>query len=110
MFLIPEALAADSVPVQAMVQQFLPLVLIFVAFWFFIIRPQKKRQQEHTQMIEALKKGDDVMTIGGLCGRVEGLEENAVLLAIASVDGKLVTIRMNRSSVQTVLPQGTLSL
>ena len=88
--------------------QLLPLLLIFAAFWFFLIRPQQKRQKEHMKMVDALAKGDEVMTMGGLSGRIEDVEEQTILLQIAAVDGKPVAVRMNRNAVQAVLPKGSL--
>ncbi len=109
MFFIPEAMAADTgASFQAMAGQLLPLLLIFAAFWFFLIRPQQKRQKEHMKMVDALAKGDEVMTMGGLSGRIEDVEEQTILLQIAAVDGKPVAVRMNRNAVQAVLPKGSL--
>ena len=51
--------------------QFIPLILIFVIFYFFLIRPQQKKVKEHKQMVSALKRGDEVITAGGLVGRIE---------------------------------------
>lgn len=61
----------------------LPLVLIFVIFYFLLIRPQQKRAKEHKQMLEAVKKGDKVITSGGIYGVVESVERNTVTLKIA---------------------------
>ena len=59
-------------------------------------------------MCEALTKGDEVMTIGGLAGRIEAVQEQTVTLTIATVEGKSVSVRMQRAAVQSVLPKGTL--
>lgn len=112
MFFITEAFAAgeagQAAGAQDLLMQFLPLILIFVVFWFFLIRPQQKRQKEHAKMCEALSKGDEIVTIGGLSGIVSDVDEQTVKLKIAAVDGKAVEIRMQRASVQMVLPKGTL--
>lgn len=113
MFFIDSAMAADAAAaapggVNGFLMQVLPLVLIFVVFWFFLIRPQQKRQKEHQKMCDALAKGDEVMTIGGLSGRVSAVDDLTILLEIASVDGKAVVVRMQRTAVQAVLPKGTL--
>ena len=112
MFFIDSAMAADAAAapggVEGFLMQVLPLVLIFVVFWFFLIRPQQKRQKEHQKMCDALAKGDEVMTIGGISGRVSSVDDLTILLEIASVDGKAVVIRMQRTAVQAVLPKGTL--
>ena len=56
--------------------QFIPLILIFVIFYFFLIRPQQKKVKEHNTMVESLKRGDKVVTSGGITGRVERLIDN----------------------------------
>lgn len=61
----------------------LPLILIFVIFYFLLIRPQQKKAKEHKQMIEAVKKGDKVVTSGGVYGLVESVSQNTVTLKIA---------------------------
>ena len=81
--------------------------LLFVVMWFFMIRPQQKRQKEHAKMCDALAKGDEVMTMGGISGRIESVDEQSMALQVASVDGKPVVIRMQRSAVQMVLPKGS---
>ena len=82
----------------------LPIVLMFVLLYFMMIRPQMKRAKEHKTMIDALQKGDEVVTVGGILGRVTKLNENYVSLDIATN----VEITVQRSSVQLVLPKGTL--
>ena len=61
------------------IAQFIPLILIFVIFYFFLIRPQQKKVKEHKQMVENLKKGDKVITSGGIVGTVERVMENEML-------------------------------
>ncbi len=82
----------------------LPLVVMFVILWLVMIRPQMKRQKEARAMIAALAKGDEVVTSGGLAGRVVRLGDNYLHLEIASK----VEVQVQRSSVSTVLPKGTL--
>lgn len=111
MFFISDAMAqtADAAGGTAgLMMQIVPIILIFVVFWFFLIRPQQKRQKEHQKMVEALGKGDEIVTIGGLAGRIVNVEEQYVVIEISKVDGKSVTITMQRGAVQTVLPRGTL--
>ncbi len=67
----------------AFMVQVLPLALIFVVFWFLIIRPQSKRMKEHKTKIEAVKRGDQVVTGGGLIGKVTKVEDNVVELELA---------------------------
>ena len=61
---------------SAGIGQFIPLILIFVIFYFFLIRPQQKKVKEHKAMVESLKRGDKVVTSGGITGRVERLIDN----------------------------------
>jgi preprotein translocase subunit YajC len=81
----------------------LPLVLMFVVLYFVMIRPQMKRQKEHKAMVDALAKGDEVVTTGGLLGRITKLGESFVGVEIANG----VEIQVQRSSVVQVLPKGT---
>jgi preprotein translocase subunit YajC len=81
----------------------LPLVLMFVVLYFVMIRPQMKRQKEHKTMIEALAKGDEVVTSGGLLGRITKLGESFLGIEIANG----IEIQVQRSSVVQVLPKGT---
>lgn len=81
----------------------LPLLLMFVVLYFVMIRPQMKRQKEHRAMIEALAKGDEVVTSGGLVGRVTKLDDNHLRLEVASG----VELQLQRSAVVQVLPKGT---
>jgi preprotein translocase subunit YajC len=82
----------------------LPLVAIFVLFYFMLIRPQSKRAKEHKQMIEALAKGDEVVTNGGVAGRVTGVGEQFVSVEVA--EG--VELKVQKHAVAAVLPKGTL--
>jgi len=84
------------------------MVLIFAVFYFLLIRPQAKKQKEHKAMVEALGKGDEVMTAGGIIGKITELTEQYVTLQVAAVDGKPVEIAMQRAAVQTLLPKGTM--
>ena len=80
------------------------IVLMFVVLYFLMIRPQMKRAKEHRAMIDALQRGDEVVTAGGLLGRISKLNENYVTLEVASN----VEIQVQRPSVQLVLPKGTI--
>ncbi|MDX1593054.1 MAG: preprotein translocase subunit YajC [Gammaproteobacteria bacterium] len=82
---------------------FLPLILIFVVFYFLLIRPQSKRQKEHKKMIEALDKGDEVVTNGGLFGVISDLGDNFVQLQVA--DG--VEVKVQRQAIAATLPKGS---
>lgn len=65
------------------VQQFLPLILLFVVFYFLILRPQQKRQKEHRQLIESINQNDVLITIGGVYGKVVKVKDNTVVLRLA---------------------------
>ena len=80
--------------------QFIPLILIFVIFYFFLIRPQQKKVKEHKLMVAALKRGDEVVTSGGIVGRVERvLGDDKVDLLIS----ENVTIQVIQSTIQSLL-------
>ena len=80
--------------------QFIPLILIFVIFYFFLIRPQQKRAKDHKAMVAALKRGDEVVTSGGIVGRVERiLGEDKLDLLIS----ENVTVEVVQSTIQNVL-------
>ena len=81
----------------------LPLVLMFVVLYFIMIRPQMKKQKEHKAMVEALAKGDEVVTAGGMLGKVSSLGENFIGVEIANG----VEVQLQRSAVVQVLPKGT---
>ena len=82
----------------------LPLVLMFVVLYFVMIRPQMKRQKEHKAMIEAVQKGDEVVTAGGLIGKIAKLGDNFVHLEVANG----VEVQLQRSAITQVLPKGSL--
>lgn len=79
---------------------FLPIILMFVVLWFIMIRPQMKRQKETKAMLEALAKGDEVVTAGGILGKVSKVAEQYVTVEIAAN----TEITVQKSAVTTVLP------
>ncbi len=98
-----EATAAAPPPGGGLAGLLFPIGLI-VILYFFMIRPQVKRQKEHRALIESLKKGDEVQTMGGIMGRITNLDENFVKIQVA--DGVEITVR--RSAIEAVMPKGTL--
>jgi len=98
----PAAAAAEGGMMSSLTGM-LPLVLMFVVLYFVMIRPQMKRQKEHRAMVEALSKGDDVATSGGILGRVVDLDEQFLFIEIATG----VKVQIQRSAVVQVLPKGT---
>lgn len=99
------AQGAGAAPPDAGLMGFLPLILIFVVFYFLLMRPQIKRAKEHKKMVESLAKHDEVVTSGGMLGRVTHLDEQFLTLEIA--DG--VRIKVQKSAVASQLPKGTLN-
>ncbi len=95
--------AAAGGGMQDSLMSMLPLVLMFVVLYFVMIRPQMKKQKEHRAMIDALAKGDEVVTGGGLLGKVTKLGENNISMEIASG----VEIQVQRSAVVQILPKGS---
>ena len=83
---------------------FLPIILMFVLLYFLMIRPQMKRAKETKSMIEALQKGDEVITAGGIVGRISKMGEQYLTIEIAPN----TEISVQKAAVQTVLPKGTL--
>ena len=82
------------------ITQFIPLILIFVIFYFFLIRPQQKRVKEHKTMVESLKRGDEVITSGGIIGVVERVMEDD---RIEGILGENVKVQIIRSTVTSLL-------
>lgn len=95
--------AAQSGGAESGLLSMLPLVLMFVVLYFVMIRPQMKRAKEHKAMIEALAKGDEVVTSGGLLGKVSKLGDTYVQVEVANG----VELQVQRSAVVQVLPKGT---
>jgi preprotein translocase subunit YajC len=81
----------------------LPMVIIFGAFYFLLIRPQQKRQKAHTALISELQTGDEVLTAGGILGKVTAVSELYATVQVA--DG--VEVKLQKSTVSQVVPKGT---
>jgi preprotein translocase subunit YajC len=86
----------------------LPIALMFVILYFLMIRPQMRRQKEHKNMVAALAKGDEVVTSGGLLGRVVKVNETYVTLELNREGEKSVEVLAQKAAVATVLPKGTI--
>ena len=86
------------------IMQLLPLILIFVVFYFLLIRPQAKRAKEHKAMVAALAVGDEVVTSGGILGKVT--EAGEQFLSVEVAEG--VRVKVQRHTVSSVLPKGTM--
>ena len=79
--------------------QFIPLILIFVIFYFFLIRPQQKRVKDHKAMVESLKRGDEIITSGGIIGTIERVMEDDRIEVLISDDTKVQIIRSTITSL-----------
>ncbi len=86
----------------------LPIILMFVILYFLMIRPQMKRQKEHRNMVAALAKGDEVITSGGMLGKVTKVSDSYITVEISDLGDKPVEAIMQRTAVTTVLPKGTI--
>ena len=95
--------AAAAGPMDS-VMQFLPIILMFAVLYFLMVRPQMKKAKEHKALREALAKGDEVVTQGGLAGRITKVGDDFVSIAIADN----VDIQMQKGAISLVLPKGTL--
>ncbi|MBK9443030.1 MAG: preprotein translocase subunit YajC [Comamonadaceae bacterium] len=96
--------AAAGGDMQSSLMGMLPLVLMFVVLWFVMIRPQMKKAKEHKAMIDALAKGDEVATAGGVLGKVAKLGDSFITLEISAG----VEVQLQRSAVVQVLPKGSI--
>ena len=97
------AQTAAAGPMES-VMQFLPIILMFVVLYFLMIRPQQKKAKEHKALIEALGKGDEVVTASGMAGRITKVGDDFVTVAIA----ENVEVQMQKVAIAVVLPKGTL--
>ena len=96
--------AAAGGDMQSTLMSMLPLVLMFVVLYFVMIRPQMRKQKEAKAMIDALAKGDEVVTVGGMLGKVTKLTDNSLSLEVASG----VEVQIQRNAVVQVLPKGSI--
>jgi len=105
-FFISDAMAeagATTAQTSPLASLLLPIGLV-VLFYFFLIRPQSKRQKEHRKMVSDLQKGEEVLTSGGILGKITNVSDDFITLEIA----KDVSLKIQRSAVQTIMPKGTI--
>lgn len=102
-FFISNAYAQDAASSGGLMS-FLPLIVIFAVFYFMLIRPQMKRSKEHRQLVSNLSKGDEVITNGGLLGRITEVSDSFVTLELADN----IQIKLQRQAVASVMPKGTM--
>jgi preprotein translocase subunit YajC len=104
-FFISDAMAEGGAAAQGGGWEgLIPLILLFVVFYFLLIRPQQKKVKEHKALVEALKKGDEVVTYGGLAGKIRDMGDNFCEVEIADN----VTVKIERQNISRLLPKGTL--
>ena len=103
-FLISSAYAQDAAS-QGGLMGFLPLILIFVVFYFMLIRPQMKRAKEHKKLVAELSKGDEIVTNGGILGKITDLSDSFVTMELADN----VNIKVQRHAIANVMPKGTIN-
>jgi preprotein translocase subunit YajC len=103
MFISPAYAQAGGAPGGDMFVQLMPLLLIFVVFWFFLIRPQQKKAKDHREMVSNVRRGDQVVTGGGVFGKVtKVIDENTVQVELA----ENVRVKVISSTLQDVLSKG----
>ena len=101
---ISDAMAqASGASATPSIMSFLPMIALFVIFYFLLIRPQQKRAKEHKSMVAGLAKGDEVVTMGGVLGKITAVDENFINVEVA----KGVDIKVQKASVQAMMPKGT---
>ncbi len=104
-FLIASAMAQDgAAPAGNALVQFIPLILIVVIFWFLLIRPQMKRNKQHREMVSSLSTNDEVITSGGILGKITNVGESFISVKLA--DG--LEIKVQKHAVAQVVPKGTI--
>ncbi|MCA3178822.1 MAG: preprotein translocase subunit YajC [Burkholderiaceae bacterium] len=108
MVFISNAYAQSGGSTEQQLLGFLPIVLMFVVLYFLMIRPQMKRAKEHRQMLEALSKGDEVVTAGGIVGKVTKVGDGYVTLEVAQRGDEAIEMQMQKQAIQTLLPKGTI--
>ena len=101
-FFISNAYAQQAAPQGSLIDLW-PLVVIFIAFYFLLIRPQQKKQKAHTEMVAALQVGDEVMTAGGILGRITAVSDHYAVVQIS----ENTEIKIQKASVSQVVPKGT---
>lgn len=102
-FFISSAYAQDTAQPGGLMS-FLPLIIIFVIFYFLLIRPQMKRAKEHKKLVAELGNGDEVVTNGGLLGRITNVGESFVTVELA----ENVQIKVQKHAVASIMPKGTI--
>ncbi len=103
-FIINDAMAQSVDSSTGGILSFLPLIVLFAVFYFLLIRPQQKKAKQHKNMVEALKKGDEIITNGGVLAKIIDVGESFLTCEIA----EKVEVKIQSHAVSTVLPKGTI--
>ena len=103
-FFISDALAQGAEGSGGTLELILPLLLMFGIFYFLLIRPQQKKAKEHKNMVQALNKGDEIITNGGLLAKISDVDDNFLTCNISDN----VEVKIQRHAVASVLPKGTI--
>ena len=106
MFLISDAIAESAPAAQqsSPTSLFIMVGIFFAIMYFMIIRPQQKRNKDHQKLISSLSKGDEVVTSGGMLGKIQKVGENSIQVEVA--DG--VSVKLQKGSITSILPKGSL--
>ena len=102
-FFITDAMAQSGAAGPGGFQTFLPMILLFVVFYFLLIRPQQQRQKEHKNMVAELAKGDEIVTMGGILGNITVVDENFITVEVTPG----TELQVQRQAVQAMMPKGT---
>ncbi|NND83185.1 MAG: preprotein translocase subunit YajC [Gammaproteobacteria bacterium] len=105
LFISDAAAQASGAAASPGFMSFLPMIALFVIFYFLLIRPQQKRQKEHRNMVAGLAVGDEIVTMGGVLGKITEVDENFISVEVA----KGVEIKVQKMSVQAMMPKGTVN-
>ena len=109
--LISNAYAQAAAPAAGQGDSFMgliPLILMFVVLWFLMIRPQMKKAKEHQKMVSEMQKGDEVVTQGGIVGRLVKVSENYATVEVAEGKDGPIEITVQKQAISAMLPKGTL--
>jgi preprotein translocase subunit YajC len=102
-------LQGGDAPSQSPLSMFVPMAAIFAIFYFLLIRPQQKKQREQETMLKSIEKGDDVITAGGLHGKVIGVTDDVLTVEIAAIKGERVRVKVSRTRIDSVVKKADAS-
>jgi len=86
----------------------MPIILMFIVLWFLMIRPQMKKAKEHQKMVSELQKGDEVVTQGGIAGKIVKVGENYITVEIAALKDVPIEVQIQKQAIGVLLPKGSL--